>query len=258
MGIRTLSFYPQLMHLLAIFLLAFLASTLTFFSGFGLGTLLLPAFLILHPDRPHEAVLAVALVHLTNNLLKGGLTFRWLEVRPALYFGLSSAGAAAAGAWALESLNGELAQRAIGCTLLIFALFEFLPTKGTEQSWATRPSGWFLGGLLSGFAGGFSGHQGALRSFFLSRTGWSAQQVVATGTAVALAVDLSRIPLYLWRGDQLHADWWPVVAFGALGALLGSLLGRRFLPKLTLRPLQIFVALGLTLLGARLLWLSYL
>jgi hypothetical protein len=34
--------------------------------------------------------------------------------------------------------------------------------------------------------------------------------------------------------------------------------GRTFLPKLTLRPLQIFVALGLTLLGGRLLWLSYL
>jgi uncharacterized membrane protein YfcA len=49
-----------------------------------------------------------------------------------------------------------------------------------------------------------------------------------------------------------------VVAFGAAGALVGSLLGRRFLPKLTLRPLQIFVALGLTLLGLRLLWLSYL
>lgn len=246
------------MDLAGIFLLALLASTLTFFSGFGLGTLLLPAFLVLHPDRPQEAVLAVALVHLTNNLLKGGLTFKWLDVRTALIFGVFSAVAAAAGAWALESLNGPVAQRSIGWTLLVFALFEFLPTKGTEQSWANRPRAWVVGGVLSGFAGGFSGHQGALRSFFLSRTGWSAQQVVATGTAVALAVDLSRIPIYLWRGDELHADWWPVVAFGAAGALLGSLLGRRFLPKLTLRPLQIFVALGLTLLGIRLLWLSYL
>ena len=86
------------MDLAGIFLLALLASTLTFFSGFGLGTLLLPAFLVLHPDRPQEAVLAVALVHVTNNLLKGGLTFKWLDVRTALIFGLFSAGAAAAGA----------------------------------------------------------------------------------------------------------------------------------------------------------------
>jgi uncharacterized membrane protein YfcA len=112
--------------------------------------------------------------------------------------------------------------------------------------------------VLSGFAGGFSGHQGALRSFFLSRTGWTAQRVVATGSWVALAVDFSRIPMYYFQGERLGMEWMPVVLWGMAGALLGSLVGRRFLPKLTLRPLQIFVALGLTLLGGRLLWLSYL
>lgn len=246
------------MEAVALFALAFLASALTFFSGFGLGTLLLPAFLWVHPDRPHEAVLAVAVVHLTNNLLKGGLTFRWLEFRPALYFGLTSALFAAAGAALLESLPSSRVQGAMGFLLILFAGIEMMPLKGSGRTWANTPQGWILGGFLSGFAGGFSGHQGALRSFFLTRTGWSAPQIVATGTAVALAVDLSRIPVYVLRGDALQSDWWGPIAFGAAGALVGSALGRRFLPKLTLRPLQIFVAVGLTLLGARLLWLSYL
>ena len=243
---------------LGLFALALAASTLTFFSGFGLGTLLLPAFLLVHPDRPHEAVLAVAVVHLVNNLLKGGLTFQWVEWRSALYFGLASAGAAFLGAWMLESLSGPDAQRAIGWTLVLFAVLETLPTKHLQATWAQKPWGLGLGGVLSGFAGGFSGHQGALRSFFLSRTGWTAQRVVATGSWVALAVDFSRIPMYYFQGERLGMEWLPVVLWGMAGALLGSLVGRRFLPKLTLRPLQIFVALGLTLLGGRLLWLSYL
>lgn len=241
-----------------LFVLALVASTLTFFSGFGLGTLLLPAFLLVHPDRPHEAVLAVAVVHLINNLLKGSLTIQWVEWRSAVYFGLASAVAAAAGAWLLESLSGSGAQRAIGWMLVVFAVLETLPSKSVETHWAQRPWGLGLGGWVSGFAGGFSGHQGALRSFFLSRTGWTAQRVVATGSWVALAVDISRIPMYVYQGERLGTEWIPALLFGASGALMGSLLGRKFLPKLTLRPLQIFVAIGLMVLGGRLLWLSYL
>ena len=44
------------------------ASVLTLFSGFGLGTLLLPAMIIVLPTQ--GAVTATAIVHLSNNILK--------------------------------------------------------------------------------------------------------------------------------------------------------------------------------------------
>lgn len=53
---------------------AFLASALTFFSGFGLGTLLLPAF-ALFLAAP-AAVAATAIVHLLNGLFKGILVYK--------------------------------------------------------------------------------------------------------------------------------------------------------------------------------------
>lgn len=245
--------------LLLPFFLALAASLLTFFSGFGLGTILLPVFLVYAPPgAPQEAVLAVALVHITNNVLKGGLTFQWVEWKTAGWFGVSSMLGAFVGAWMLDSLSDAAAQRWIGLTLVVFSLFEWLPQKAHRKVEPKTPPFYVVGGLLSGFAGGASGHQGALRSYFLLRTGWSAQRVIATGTMVALAVDITRIPMYLSSGHGLSLHFLRWCVAGGMGALLGSLVGRKLLPKLTLKPLQIFVALGLAILGIRLLWVSYL
>jgi uncharacterized membrane protein YfcA len=56
---------------LLVFAMAFLASGLTFFSGFGLGTLLLPAFALFFPIE--QAVALTAVVHFLNGLFKLGL-----------------------------------------------------------------------------------------------------------------------------------------------------------------------------------------
>ena len=53
-------------------LVAFGVSLLTLFSGFGLGTLLLPAFAVFFPIE--VAVASTAIVHAANNLFKAGQT----------------------------------------------------------------------------------------------------------------------------------------------------------------------------------------
>ena len=50
---------------------AFGASMLTFFSGFGLGTMLLPVFLLFFPID--LAIAMTAVVHFLNNIFKTGL-----------------------------------------------------------------------------------------------------------------------------------------------------------------------------------------
>ena len=44
------------------------------------------------------------------------------------------------------------------------------------------------GGLLSGFLGGLSGHQGALRSAFLIKCGLSKEVFIASGVVIALGL----------------------------------------------------------------------
>ena len=56
------------MEIILLCLAAFLASLLTFFSGFGLGTILMPVFALFFPLE--MAIALTGVVHLLSNLFK--------------------------------------------------------------------------------------------------------------------------------------------------------------------------------------------
>lgn len=254
------------MSFLAIGLAALFSAGLTLFSGFGLGTLLLPAFAFFFPLD--LAVAATAVVHLANNLFKLALLGRRAHVSTVLRFGLPAAAAAIAGAWLLER-TGELEPLhrynglgrslaitpiglALGALMVGFAILEAVPRF---SKWTVAPRWLPLGGALSGFFGGFSGHQGALRSMFLLKLGLDRSAFVATGVVCAVLVDLARLAIYsesfLTRHLQAlregHGLALLVVAIA--GAFVGSFVGSRLVEKVTLRAVQRVVAALLIAIG---------
>src|SRR5215510_3086206 len=82
---------------------AFVASGLAFFSGFGLGTLLLPCFALFFPIE--HAVALTAVVHFLNGLFKLALVGRHANRRIVIRFGVPAIVAAFAGAWLLIQLS---------------------------------------------------------------------------------------------------------------------------------------------------------
>lgn len=85
-------------------LAAFLAGGLTLFSGFGLGTLLMPVVALF---LPVEAAIAVtAVVHLVNNLAKLALVGRFAKRDFVIRFGLPALLASMGGALVLQQLSG--------------------------------------------------------------------------------------------------------------------------------------------------------
>lgn len=82
---------------------ALFASALTFFSGFGLGTILLPVFALFFPLDLGVALTAI--VHFLNNIFKLFLTGKHLDKSVLLKFGLSSIVAAFLGALVLNYLT---------------------------------------------------------------------------------------------------------------------------------------------------------
>ena len=237
--------------------MALLASGLTFFSGFGLGTLLLPAFALFVPvDR---AVALTAIVHFLNGLFKLALVGRQADRRVAVRFGLPAVAAAFAGAWVLLWLTGLgvlfdyalLGRRVevtpvklvVGVLLLAFACVEVLP-RFRELEFGPRYLP--LGGAISGFFGGLSGMQGALRSAFLVRAGLSKEAFVGTGVVVACLVDVARLTLYSESvfGGGANLDY-SLLTAAVLAAFLGAFLGNRYLKKMTMRGVQWVV--GVTL-----------
>jgi hypothetical protein len=57
---------------------------------------------------------------------------------------------------------------ALAVLMVVFAVLELVPRLA---AFSFKERHLFAGGLVSGFFGGFSGHQGALRSMFLLRSG---------------------------------------------------------------------------------------
>ncbi len=252
------------MSYLVICTVALLASALTFFSGFGLGTLLLPAFALFFPVE--QAVALTAVVHLLNSLFKLALTGRHADRRVILRFGLPAIVMSFAGAWVLVWLAhiapvytypafGRMVSvtpvnLVVGLLLLAFAALELLPGF-RNLSFGSRYMP--LGGLLSGFFGGLSGMQGALRSAFLARAGLTKEAFIATGVIIACFIDLSRIAVYSTALVRESASFdYGLLAAAVLAAFAGAALGNSYLGKMTMPGIQrivavmlFFVALGL-------------
>ncbi len=241
-----------------------LVSALTLYSGFGLGTLLMPVFALFFPVE--MAVAGTAIVHGANNVFKIAVVGRHADRTLVIAFGVPAIIAAFAGAGALGYVShlGEIARYSLGpvtavitpikllmaVMMFIFALFELLP-RFRELRFERKYL--FIGGILSGFFGGFSGHQGALRSAFLAKTDISTQAFVGTNALIGFMVDMARIATYaamflaVRSSNPFHADQWALIVTGIFSALAGVMIGKNFLHKVTMSTVQTLT--GILLLG---------
>jgi hypothetical protein len=252
------------MEYIIVCLVALLVSLLTLFSGFGLGTALMPAFALFFPVP--VAIAATAVVHLASNIFKVFLVGKKADWGVVARFAIPGAMAALIGA-ALLNLFAHLSplhayqlggqQRSvtalnlvIGVLIVGFALFELLP-RLRQLSFDRKYLP--LGGLLSGFFGGLTGNQGALRSAFLIKAGLEKEAFIGTGTVSAVVVDLARLLVYgLSFYTSRFADLdgiWALVLAATLAAFLGAFMGKRLIKSITLSAIQLIVGVLLAIIG---------
>jgi uncharacterized membrane protein YfcA len=243
---------------ISIAIVCLLGSFATFFSGFGLGTILLPVFSLYFPIE--LAILATALVHFANNIFKMSLMAKHLDFSLFKRFGITAFIGALIGASVLtwvghagymyaspiwDGKSVSYVSFFVGLLMLFFVVFEW---KSIRFPFSHSPYFLPLGGLLSGFFGGFSGHQGALRSAFLSKITLDKQLFVATSALISLLIDVSRITIYSGSTEwgQLNARY---LVIGGLSAFAGSLLGKRYLNKVSYTFIKWMVGLFLTFMS---------
>lgn len=244
---------------------ALIVAALTLFSGFGLGTLLMPAFALFFPVT--VAVAATAVVHLANNIFKAALIGRQANWRAVIRFAVPAAGAAMIGAWLLSRFAGmpplhsyplgsriyeiTVVKLVIAFIIIFFALFDLSP-RLSKVSFDRK----YLpfGGVLSGFFGGLSGNQGAMRSAFLLKAGLDKEAFIGTGVVSAVVVDVARLLVYglifyTASFSTLESDAIGLVVTATIAAFIGSYIGRRLLKKMKLRTVQVIVGFMLILLA---------
>ncbi len=238
-------------------LVALIGSGLTLFSGFGLGTILLPVFGLFFPIE--IAIILTSIVHFSNNMLKCIVFGKKANIDTILKFGLPAIFFAYLGATVLKSLTFTkpifeyyIDQNSfqilpikliIGILLIVFALFDIIPKyKNLDFDKKYLP----IGGVLSGFFGGLSGHQGALRSAFLIRVNLSKEAFIATGVVIACLVDVSRLSVYIPQIiEQKNVVDFKLLLLATLSAFLGIYFGTKLLQKTTIKTIQNIVAVML-------------
>ncbi len=249
------------MDILIICLAAFFTAVLTFFSGFGLGTILAPVFAIFFPID--IAIALTGVVHFTNNLFKIALVGRNTDKAVLLRFGLPAILASFAGAWLLLKISVLPAlfkyslwdkgfeitpvKLIIAILLIVFSILEITPKFQKVQFGKNKL---VLGGILSGFFGGLSGIQGAIRSAFLIKSGLSKEAYIATGVVIACLVDFTRLSVYASRftAANMHENL-TLLLTATLSAIAGAYFGKKLLTKVTLRSIQLLVAVLLVLIS---------
>ncbi|MCB0754636.1 MAG: sulfite exporter TauE/SafE family protein [Flavobacteriales bacterium] len=250
------------MEYLVIGLVAAFASLLTFFSGFGLGTILTPAFMLFFPIE--VAIALTGIVHLLNNLFKMGLVGLKASWEVVLRFGLPAIVGAFIGAQLLLEFSVSepifsyqmmgrqfdvfAIKLVVASLMAFFALFEIVPALKRMEFDKNKL---IIGGTISGFFGGLSGHQGALRSAFLIRYGLAKETFIATGIVIASFIDITRLGLYFTRMQSINlSENLAILSTAVICAFLGAYFGRKLLKKVTLDFVQWTVAIMILGLSA--------
>ena len=218
---------PMDLELVVFTLLAtFVAAALTVPAGFGLATMITPVvFLWLDP---HEAVAIVAIVHGSHNAWKLKVLRKSVDYTAVRRFGWAMVVGSLIGASLNTVVESEPLLLIVGIALVI------LPLLSITEGWTNfrlPEAEDRIGGFGSGFFGGLTGHQGALRAMFLQKRLPDKSEYAATAAVLALVVDVTRVPVYVaLEGWQILDAGWLILGL-ILAAVLGVQLGKRWLKK---------------------------
>ena len=249
------------MELIIICIAAFATAILTFFSGFGLGTILTPIFMIFFPVE--VAIALTGVVHFFNNIFKLILVGRNADKSVLLRFGIPAVIAAFIGSQLLlriTDLEPLFSYDAFGrhfevypvkfivsVLLIIFASMDLIPYFGKLQFGKDKLP---IGGIFSGFFGGLSGNQGALRSAFLIKAGLSKEAFIGTAVVVSTFVDFTRLSVYATGLSSTGlTENLTLVISATLSAIFGAFIGNKLLKKVTLKSIQTVVAIMLIIIS---------
>lgn len=233
------------MGAIGFFIIAFVSDIAGTVAGFGSSTIFLPFALLFFPFP--EALFLVACAHVFGNLGRVSFFRAGLDRGLLLRFGLPSVVFSLAGAL----LVPHVPQAALKAALAVFIfLYAAASLAGAKARIRPTSGAAVAGGVTSGFFAGIIGTGGALRGAFLSAFRLPKEAYIATAAAIAIATDLTRIPVYVAQG--VEASVWPYVPVLLITSLSGAWLGRRIVRRLHQAAFRKLVLAALLLVSVKL------
>ena len=215
------------MFLIAVAVVGVLAAGIASIAGFGIGSLLTP--LLASQYGMKTAVAAVAVPHLIATALRFWKLRHDVDRRILLGFGAMNGGGSLIGALVHVWINNPSLSIVLGI-LLVFAGITGVLGYPERMRFGQRLS-WVAGAISGGF-GGLVGNQGGIRSAAMLGLGVKGPAYVATATAIGIAVDAVRMPVYFATESGSIIRAWPAVVVGIVAVILGTIIGERILRRI--------------------------
>lgn len=227
---------------------ALLAEVVGTIAGFGSSTIFLPLALFFLDFK--TALVLVAFFHVFGNIGRISFFRHGLHKRLLLTFGIPSVIATLVGALLVTFISQELLKALLGSFLVVYAGISL--GKDTLQFAATKQNA-LLGGSVSGFLAGLVGTGGALRGAFLTAFGLPKEQYITTAATIALAVDITRIPVYVQQGF-LTPQYYSYLPLLLVVALSGSFIGKRIVDRVPQAQFKKIVLVALLAIGLKFMY----
>ena len=223
---------------------ALAAGAVASISGFGIGSILTPLLAMwLGPSWPSQWFPS----HISSGTALRFWLIREHIDRPILLsFGITSAIGGLVGAllhvWMRSTFLGYVL-----AALLVFAGIMGL-TGAAKRLRFGHKSAW-VAGALSGVFGGLVGNQGGIRSAALLGFDVRRDAFVATATAIALLVDVFRMPVYAVTQWRPILSAWPIMLTATIAVIAGTLMGQKALGWIPEKTFRLMVAGTVLALG---------
>jgi len=170
----------------------------------------------------------LAISHLFGNLGRINFFKQGLDKKIIATFVVPSILFSFLGASIVGILSQDILKIILGIFLIIISVL-FLVRPSLKVP--THRSVVITGGGISGLITGLVGTGGALRATFLTGFNLEKTKYVAIAAVIALATDVTRIPIYLSQGFLLQQYYYyiPILAATAIG---GSYIGKKIVGKI--------------------------
>jgi uncharacterized membrane protein YfcA len=232
-------------EIILFFISGLIAEIIGTMAGFGSSTIFLPLALLFVDFK--TAIILVSIFHLFGNLSRIIFFREGFDRRVILQFGVPSVLLSLLGAFLIGVLPHPVLKLILGI-FLITTSASFLIKPGLKLPANT---GTFIaGGSTTGFITALVGTGGALRAILLQGFNIEKVKYIATAATIALATDITRIPVYISQGF-LTQQYYLYLPLLFVIALAGSFIGRKIVKKIDQEKFRKIVLVGIILVSIK-------
>lgn len=228
--------------LILIFLMAFLAATISGAAGFGGALLFLPALTGIVGIKAAVPILTIGQIFGNGSRVWFGRNeLKW---RPIIYFLLTAIPLTILGSYLFTDMDSTTIQMGIG----LFLIFLVIYRRINIQKIRLGDKGMLLGGGLTGFLSGLAGSAGPIGAAFFLGLNLKATAYVASEAVTALTMHLTKTIIYQKYSLVGQTELYYGLFIG-LAMILGSWAGKKIIEKVSRQKFMLLVEILLIISG---------